>query len=628
MLIDPKTWFIYSISYSPPPAVEFCLNFLERDWFGAGLKGEESLTLARLLLTVYGAQCQGLLISKKDAMRAIGAEHVSTTKRYADIALQLGILKLEKSAIDRRVELLVPTDVGIRMIEKELDTIAETIRWAAAEFANDWSKASELKGSISSHPLRLEELTLVADPFTPRPERHGQPRKTEEQDNVTKQMIMQLEQAQEARPRSHARWIAAYSETIRLMPSNVLALDARSEAYKFLGDYEKALADVNRMEELQPGKWLVRRAYILNALRRYDAAIADMSRAIELEPEMREPRINRAEAYVETEEWQLALKDLDYVMEPEGTREYPPDWVRLRGYARVGVGQIKEAIDDLEYVLCRQKEYLDLVTDPDYHNTFSTGEDYRRADEEQVRANICHLEALIGDLKKRLAGASNKAKTSQRSDRAKSKGARGERARPAEPTPAPSPASPGKIVNIADYMAARVFDRLTERIRTNPKDPDAYCERAYVLEKALLYESAIDDLTHAIELDPKYLSAHVRRGWCLYQTQQHSQAISDLTEAIKIGPAHLVVDAHIMRAYASMALERWQDAFDDFSNAIAHDPNIVPAYVDRARVLEALGNKQAALTDYRKAIELQPANAEAQQNLERLRSESSKSSAA
>jgi hypothetical protein len=45
-------------------------------------------------------------------------------------------------------------------------------------------------------------------------------------------------------------------------------------------------------------------------------------------------------------------------------------------------------------------------------------------------------------------------------------------------------------------------------------------------------------------------------------------------------------------------------------------------------VLQALGQENAALADYRKAIELQPSNAEARQGIERLRAEDSKSSVA
>src|SRR5262245_8959871 len=105
-------YVIHTVSYSPDPTVYFCLNFLGREWFGGSVKGAEALTFAHMIFSLYTVQRQGLLMSKKDVMRAIGAEHVTTAKRYADIGVKLGMLRLAKAEMDQRVELVILTDHG------------------------------------------------------------------------------------------------------------------------------------------------------------------------------------------------------------------------------------------------------------------------------------------------------------------------------------------------------------------------------------------------------------------------------------------------------------------------------------------------------------------------------------
>ena len=345
--LDPDKWVIHGHAYSAtiPAVLRFCLNFLGRNWFGTTLKGAEAVTFTQLMLTVYLVQRKGFLLSKKDAMRAIGAEQVTTAKRLVDAAVELGMLRVEKSKRDRRVELLVPTDTGLEIIEKELGVMEEAIHWAELRLAEGHAheahfavrgdpKAPRLKlsdehppsyefeHSITVEPPRLEELLLINDPF-----------------------------AGQGGPQTFTRYIDAYTETLRLMPNNVHALEERARLYERIDRHDWALADINLLMELRPDQYLADRARVHLAMDQYDDAIADITRLLELKPELA-PRDIRARAYACKGDWQHALEDFDAaVKEVEGMFKEPivlPELRAGRGFAHAALGHFDEALVDLE----------------------------------------------------------------------------------------------------------------------------------------------------------------------------------------------------------------------------------------------------------------------------------------
>ena len=53
----------------------------------------------------------------------------------------------------------------------------------------------------------------------------------------------------------------------------------------------------------------------------------------------------------------------------------------------------------------------------------------------------------------------------------------------------------------------------------------------------------------------------------------------------------------------------YEDAVNDFTNAIDNDPNFADAYYSRGRALGRLGKHEQAITDFSKTIDLNPGNA-------------------
>src|SRR5690606_26462193 len=94
-----------------------------------------------------------------------------------------------------------------------------------------------------------------------------------------------------------------------------------------------------------------------------------------------------------------------------------------------------------------------------------------------------------------------------------------------------------------------------------------------------------------------------------------AKAIADLTKAVELNPEN--VDAYLRRGelYLAHIPER---AMLDFSRVIEHQPENAPARIMRALRHEQLGNRDAAINDYRAAYQADPTQIAARDSLKRL----------
>jgi tetratricopeptide (TPR) repeat protein len=143
----------------------------------------------------------------------------------------------------------------------------------------------------------------------------------------------------------------AYTKTIELDPTNVLAIDNRGACYGKLGKYREAMADHNRAIDLNPryapaytnrgaiyffignyeksaenhskaieldsGNHLAwgNRGAVFVALGRYRDGVSDLNKAIELAPDFSDHYMNRAAAFLYLDQNREALKDLNRAIE-------------------------------------------------------------------------------------------------------------------------------------------------------------------------------------------------------------------------------------------------------------------------------------------------------------------------
>jgi Tfp pilus assembly protein PilF len=113
--------------------------------------------------------------------------------------------------------------------------------------------------------------------------------------------------------KNYDRAIAAYSEAIRLDPSDPVTFNNRGLAYRERGRYHKAIADYNEALRLRPRDAVVsyNRGMAYYHLGDTIGAIADFTRALELRPDYAQAYRRRGEAHARRGQAEQAKADQD-----------------------------------------------------------------------------------------------------------------------------------------------------------------------------------------------------------------------------------------------------------------------------------------------------------------------------
>jgi tetratricopeptide (TPR) repeat protein len=152
----------------------------------------------------------------------------------------------------------------------------------------------------------------------------------------------------------------------------------------------------------------------------------------------------------------------------------------------------------------------------------------------------------------------------------------------------------------------RVIPGCTEVLTGSPNDALVYFKRgkAYLEARtdARDLHLAIADLTQAIELNPNYAEAYHQRGIAFRRYGDLTSALADQSKVIEIDPAFARAyarrgDAHHLRKDAVRALA-------DYDKAIELDPAYPVAYFNRALVHAVQGDTDRAASDLEQAFKL------------------------
>lgn len=92
------------------------------------------------------------------------------------------------------------------------------------------------------------------------------------------------------------------------------------------------------------------------------------------------------------------------------------------------------------------------------------------------------------------------------------------------------------------------------------------------------------------------------------QDGKHDDALKTFDEVIESYPEYK--DAYMGRAITLMQMQEFERSRMDFDRALALDNNFAAAYANRGILNDRTGKYQEAVSDYRKAIELNPKVAE------------------
>jgi tetratricopeptide (TPR) repeat protein len=172
------------------------------------------------------------------------------------------------------------------------------------------------------------------------------------------------------------------------------------------------------------------------------------------------------------------------------------------------------------------------------------------------------------------------------------------------------------LVTIGKYQLAE--SAISQAIVAIPSQQTAYYYWKYksaILRKSEKYDEALKAIDTAIllhrsfsnGLDSNDLTLLNEKAAILINQKQYAAAISVDDEIIRKQPQTY---SYNNRGVAKSALGNKQDAITDFDRALALNPKFSQAYYGRGLTKSALGNKQDAISDFDRAIVLNPKYAE------------------
>ena len=126
------------------------------------------------------------------------------------------------------------------------------------------------------------------------------------------------------------------------------------------------------------------------------------------------------------------------------------------------------------------------------------------------------------------------------------------------------------------------------------------------------FREALTPLNQAVEADNQNAQAFVARGVAYFELKEYANALLDYEQAQKLQPDFY--QPYYNRALLKTAQGDTDGAIKDYSEAIRFAPDTsrsvaADIYLNRGQLFAGTGNLTSALTDFQKAIELNPQNA-------------------
>jgi tetratricopeptide (TPR) repeat protein len=164
------------------------------------------------------------------------------------------------------------------------------------------------------------------------------------------------------------------------------------------------------------------------------------------------------------------------------------------------------------------------------------------------------------------------------------------------------------------YEAA--IDVFTELIELDPDNPDAYKNRGVAYMKLSQYDSAIHDFEKTKQMMPDLKGLHSNLGVAWYYKGEYEKAIANYNSEIDVSPdSHY---AYFNRAICWAELKEYDKSLEDIAQTLTLVPDFYLAHCLKGDLYMDLENIEAARSAYEKAVEVDPEEAYAKAQLEKL----------
>lgn len=182
-------------------------------------------------------------------------------------------------------------------------------------------------------------------------------------------------------------------------------------------------------------------------------------------------------------------------------------------------------------------------------------------------------------------------------------------------TPEQARSAAGKIVSACGENLTNASTNLASMI---------HFKRGIAHRMAGDHDKAISDLETAKRLNPKFDAvnsqlqvAYNGRGLEAFNKKDYKKAFDDVTRAINAEPNNAIPYINRCAVYI-FGFKQYGEAINDCSSAIRLSARSASPYTYRGYAYEMTNNKERAIADYTKALELDPKNESARAGLSRL----------
>jgi tetratricopeptide (TPR) repeat protein len=160
------------------------------------------------------------------------------------------------------------------------------------------------------------------------------------------------------------------------------------------------------------------------------------------------------------------------------------------------------------------------------------------------------------------------------------------------------------VIKLKRGKAGAALGLLDAAIKTNPRSPDALCNRGLTLAALNRDGDALASFEQALALAPDHVDALANRGSMLLRLQRPAEALVSLDRVVAVSPGH--VSAQINRSNALALLERFDEALAQYDALLAIHPAHPEAHFNRGRALASLERHAEAITAYDRALSGRP----------------------
>ena len=167
-----------------------------------------------------------------------------------------------------------------------------------------------------------------------------------------------------------------------------------------------------------------------------------------------------------------------------------------------------------------------------------------------------------------------------------------------------------------EYQNKALID-FKEAIRSGSKNSEVYEGAGVIYGSTGDFNNAILCLNNAAALDPKSGSIYFNRAFTLSNMNRNEEAIRDYNMALICAPQD-AVKILTNRSNLFLASGRFKEAIADLNYLISTDPGNFLFYYDRAFASEQTHDTAGAISDYRKALQLQPGDQITKEQLQKL----------